>query len=118
MDEQPFISVVIPVWNSSDMMGKCPAAIGAQTYPRDRCKVGDNGSTDETAEATRSFPFVTLLSEPVASSCRARNRGLASARGEYVAFTDADCIPDRAGNNKLFFDARSACRQLYRARIV
>lgn len=96
MDEQPFISVVIPVWNSPDAIAKCLAAIEAQTYPRDRYEVlvVDNGSTDETAGVARSFPFVTLLSEPIASSYRARNRGLASARGEYVAFTDADCIPD------------------------
>ncbi|MCI0428977.1 MAG: glycosyltransferase [Rhodospirillales bacterium] len=95
MDEQPFISVVIPVWNSPDLIAKCLAAMAAQTYPRDRFEVlvVDNGSTDETAEVARSVPFVTLLSEPIASSYRARNRGLRSARGEYVAFTDADCVP-------------------------
>jgi glycosyltransferase involved in cell wall biosynthesis len=96
MDEQPFISVVIPVWNSPGLLAKCLAAIGAQAYPRDRCEVlvVDNGSTDETADVARSFPFVTLLFEPVAGSYRARNRGLNSADGDYVAFTDADCIPD------------------------
>jgi glycosyltransferase involved in cell wall biosynthesis len=97
VDDLPFISVVIPVWNSPELIAKCLAAIGSQTYPRDRFEVlvVDNGSTDETAEVVRSFPAVTLLSEPVASSYRARNRGLRSARGECVAFTDADCIPDR-----------------------
>jgi glycosyltransferase involved in cell wall biosynthesis len=95
MDEQPFISVVIPVWNSPDLLAKCLAAIAAQTYPRDRYEVlvVDNGSTDETDAVARSFSFVTLLTEPIASSYRARNRGLQSARGDYVAFTDADCIP-------------------------
>ena len=95
-DQQPFISVVIPVWNSPDMIAKCLAAIAAQTYPRDRFEVlvVDNGSTDETADVARSFPFVTVLSEPIASSYRARNLGLRSARGDYVAFTDADCVPD------------------------
>jgi glycosyltransferase involved in cell wall biosynthesis len=96
MDDQPFISVIVPVWNSPVEIAKCLAAIGAQTYPRDRHEVivVDNGSTDETAKIARSFPFVTLLSEPVASSYRARNLGLKVARGDYVAFTDADCIPD------------------------
>jgi glycosyltransferase involved in cell wall biosynthesis len=96
VDEQPFISVVIPVWNSPDLIAKCLTAIGAQTYPRDRYEVlvVDNGSTDETADAVLAFPFATLLSEPIAGSYRARNLGLRSARGDYVAFTDADCIPD------------------------
>jgi len=96
MDDQPFISVVIPVWNSPMPIAKCLAAIGAQTYPSERYEVlvVDNGSTDDTASVVRSFPFVTLLSEPIASSYRARNLGLKAARGEYVAFTDADCIPD------------------------
>lgn len=96
MDEQPFISVIIPVWNSPDLIAKCLTAIAGQTYPGDRYEVlvVDNGSTDETAAVARSLPFVTLLSEPVAGSYPARNLGLKSARGEYVAFTDADCIPD------------------------
>jgi glycosyltransferase involved in cell wall biosynthesis len=94
--EAPFISVIIPVWNSPDLIAKCLRAIGAQTYPRKQYEVLviDNGSTDETADVVRSFSFATLLSEPVAGSYRARNLGLRSACGEYVAFTDADCVPD------------------------
>ena len=96
MTELPLVSVVIPVWNSPDLIGKCLTALAQQTYPRDRFEVlvVDNGSTDATANVARSYPFVAVLSEPVAGSYRARNRGLRSARGEYVAFTDADCIPD------------------------
>ncbi len=96
LDEQPFISVVIPVWNGPDLIARCLTALGAQTYPSDRFEVlvVDNGSTDQTGEVARAFPFATVLSEPVPGSYRARNLGWTSARGEYVAFTDADCIPD------------------------
>jgi len=96
MDEKPFISVVIPAWNCPDLIARCLASLGAQTYPRDRYEVlvVDNGSSDATPDVARSFPFVTLLSEPVAGSYRARNRGLGAARGAYVAFTDADCVAD------------------------
>jgi glycosyltransferase involved in cell wall biosynthesis len=96
MDEQPFISVIIPVWNSPELIAKCLTALAAQSYPRDRHEVVvvDNGSTDSTAEVARSYPFAAVLSEPTPGAYRARNLGLKSTRGEYVAFTDADCIPD------------------------
>lgn len=91
----PFISVVVPVWNSPDQIAKCLTALGEQTYPKDRFEVlvVDNGSTDSTTEIVRRFPIATLLSEPAPGSYHARNHGLNAARGEYVAFTDADCIP-------------------------
>jgi glycosyltransferase involved in cell wall biosynthesis len=96
MEDYPLVSLVIPVWNSPDLIAKCLAAIGEQTYPCDRFEVLviDNGSTDTTADVIRSFPIAKLISEPAAGSYCARNRGLGEARGEYVAFTDADCVPD------------------------
>ena len=97
MPEQPFISVIVPVWNSPELIAKCLTALNAQTYPRERFEVivVDNGSTDATADVVRGFAGVTLLSEPVAGSYRARNLGLRAAKGDFVAFTDADCVPDR-----------------------
>ena len=94
-DECPIVSVVVPVWNSPKLIRLCLEALARQSCPRDRFEVlvVDNGSTDETADVVRSFPAVRLLSEPVPGSYKARNRGLSEARGAYVAFTDADCIP-------------------------
>lgn len=91
----PLVSVIVPVWNGAEEIPLCLAALEAQTYPRDRLEiiVVDNASTDATADCVRRFPGVTLLHEPVAGSYHARNLGLGQARGEYIAFTDADCIP-------------------------
>jgi glycosyltransferase involved in cell wall biosynthesis len=91
----PFVSVIIPVWNSPELIQKCLRAVTAQTYPADRFEVlvVDNASTDATVAAIAAFPRVTLLSEPQPGSYHARNAGLGAARGAYVAFTDADCIP-------------------------
>jgi glycosyltransferase involved in cell wall biosynthesis len=91
----PLVSVIVPVWNGAEQIPLCLAALQAQTYPKDRLEiiVVDNASTDATAEVVQGFAGVTLLHEPVAGSYHARNRALGQARGDYVAFTDADCIP-------------------------
>lgn len=93
----PLVSVIIPVWNGRDPIQRCLAALRAQTMPEDQFEVivVDNGSTDGTAEVVRAFPGVTLLVEPRPGSYAARNLGLAHARGRYIAFTDADCRPER-----------------------
>ncbi|MFC0200955.1 glycosyltransferase [Paracoccus rhizosphaerae] len=89
------ISVVIPVWNGESRIAATLDAISLQTAARDQFEVivVDNGSTDGTADIVRRYPFVTLLSEPQPGSYRARNRGVAVARCEYILFTDGDCIP-------------------------
>jgi glycosyltransferase involved in cell wall biosynthesis len=95
MRGEPVLTVIIPVWNGEDRIGLCLDALGKQTVPAGRFEVivVDNGSTDRSAEIARSFPFVTVVAEPIASSYRARNTGLQHARCEYVLFTDADCVP-------------------------
>ena len=97
MDELPFVSVIVPVWNSPELIAKCLTALREQEYPAGRFEVivVDNGSTDHTVEVVRSFAGVRLLTEAEPGSYRARNAGLRAAKGEYVAFTDADCVPAR-----------------------
>jgi len=93
----PFVSVIVPVYNGADTIGECLLAVANQDYPRDRYEivVVDNNSTDETAKAIRQFPVRYVLETAVQSSYAARNRGVGEARGEVLAFTDADCVPDR-----------------------
>jgi glycosyltransferase involved in cell wall biosynthesis len=94
----PRISVIIPAWNEAVRVERLLQALAAQTLDSSLFEVIviDNGSTDGTADAARKFP-VTVLEEPQPGSYRARNAGLAQVRGEYVAFTDADCTPRRTG---------------------
>lgn len=94
----PFVSVIIPVLNRRGVIGACLDALGRQTYPRDRYEVivVDNGSTDGTIAEIERYPTVRLLKEPRRSSYAARNRGIAGATGETIAFTDSDCLPDPA----------------------
>jgi glycosyltransferase involved in cell wall biosynthesis len=91
----PFVSVIIPVYNDADRLTRCLASLAEQTYPRDRFEVlvVDNGSKDDVNGVVQTFEDVRMLTELRAGSYAARNRGVREARGEIVAFTDADCVP-------------------------
>ncbi len=89
-------SVVIPVRNRPAEIRRCVWGVRTCEYPEDRYEiiVVDNGSTDRTAtEAERAGAWV--VREPVANRCRARNLGVAAARGRWIVFLDSDCVPAR-----------------------
>ncbi|MFO7166538.1 MAG: glycosyltransferase [Chloroflexota bacterium] len=91
----PFVSVIIPVFNDTERLLRCLQALERQTYPRARYEVVvvDNGSDDDVRAALRQHELVVFCCEPRPGSYAARNAGLAIARGEVLAFTDSDCLP-------------------------
>ncbi|TVQ08720.1 MAG: glycosyltransferase [Leptolyngbya sp. DLM2.Bin27] len=95
--EVPFVSVIIPVFNDGERLRLCLAALAEQTYVRSRFEiiVVDNGSDDveQIKTIVAAYNNAALAVEPIPGSYAARNRGLALAKGEVIAFTDADCIP-------------------------
>ena len=93
--ELPFISVVVPVYNGRSVISLCIEALLAQDYPTDRREiiVVDNNSTDGTGDIVAGYPVTLLFERDIQTSYAARNRGLLQARGDIVAFTDADCLP-------------------------
>lgn len=76
------------------MIGECIEALLAQTYPADRYEVivVDNGSTDGTAQVVQRYPVRYLCWDEVQTSYAARNAGVVLARGEALAFCDADQV--------------------------
>ncbi|MFZ2956942.1 MAG: glycosyltransferase [Candidatus Ozemobacteraceae bacterium] len=90
----PFVSVIIPAFNAGETITGCLRSLTALSWPRDRLEllIIDDGSTDQTTQIASTFPGVTLLRQPNAGPSSARNRGIAAARGELLAFTDADCL--------------------------
>ena len=90
------VSVVVPAYNAAPTLGDCLQALAAQSLtPADyEVLVVDDGSTDATARIAAGFD-VQVLSQQRQGPSGARNTGLAAACGEWVAFTDADCIPSR-----------------------
>ncbi len=92
----PTVTVVVPVRNAVSTIGHCLQAICAQRWDGGELEiiVVDNGSTDGTLQKiAKDFPTVRLLQESNPGVSHARNLAIREARGEWVAFTDADCIP-------------------------
>lgn len=93
--DTPLISVIIPVFNDAARLRLCLGALGEQVAaPPFEIMVVDNGSTDDIAAVIRDYPLVNWLKEAKPGSYNARNNALRIARGDILAFTDSDCIPD------------------------
>ncbi|MEO8056013.1 MAG: glycosyltransferase [Acidobacteriota bacterium] len=94
MGAPPFartFSVVIPVFNAERYLGVAIASALAQTFPPLEIVVVDDGSTDSSREVAAGFGGrVRVFSGPNAGPSAARNRGVREARGEWIAFLDAD----------------------------
>ena len=92
---EPTITVIAPVWNGEREVGLLLDALAAQTAPERAFEVivVDNGSTDGTADVLARYPSIRVLREPEPGSYRARNLAIRNARGRFLLFTDADCVP-------------------------
>lgn len=91
------ISVIVPFYNSERYIERCIEGLLSQDYPAQEYEVimVDNGGADRSAGIVQRYPSITLLEEAKRGSYAARNRGLRVAKGDIVAFTDADCVPCR-----------------------
>jgi glycosyltransferase involved in cell wall biosynthesis len=87
---QPLISVIIPSWNAAGFLPEAVESIRAQKYAPLEIIVVDDGSTDRTAELIRSWSDVRYLWQENQGPSAARNTGIDTARGELLAFLDAD----------------------------
>ncbi|MCK4736316.1 MAG: glycosyltransferase [Methanophagales archaeon] len=90
-----YVSIIVPVYNSAHTIEECIKSLLNLEYPKDKYEIiiVDNNSTDTTVEIVKKYP-VKVLHEGKQSSYAARNLGIKNAKGEIVAFTDADCIVD------------------------
>ena len=95
--EPLFISVIVPVYNAKETLLNCLTALTTQTYPPHCYEiiVVNNNSTDTSMVIAKGFSNVRIFEEKSAqSSYAARNLGIREAKGELIAFTDADCVVD------------------------
>jgi glycosyltransferase involved in cell wall biosynthesis len=86
------VSFVIPAYNEKKYVGKCIASIlrAVGGNPNIEIIVVDNASDDRTEAEAGRFPGVRVVHEPSKGLTCARQRGLQVARGELLAYLDAD----------------------------
>ncbi len=94
MEQTPFISVIVPVYNIKEYLPRCVRSITAQTYQNLELILVDDGSTDGTAalcdELAKEDQRIRVFHKENGGSSSARNLAIQQARGEYLAFVDSD----------------------------
>lgn len=86
------ISVVIPSYNSADTIGECLRTAFASKYSNFEVIVVDDFSSDNSVEVIKKFPCSLICLEKRSGTSKARNTGANESAGEFIFFTDADCL--------------------------
>lgn len=110
MGSAPKVTVLMPVYNRADYVGEAIGSVLAQTYSDFELLVIDDASSDGSAEVVEGFadPRLRLVrNDANLGGAKIRNRGLALARGTYVAMLDSDdrAEPRRLSRQVAFLDA-------------
>ena len=92
----PFVSIIIPVRNVGKIIGQCLEGLNNLNYPKDKYEIiiSDSESTDDTRAIVKKYGAI-FVSTPKRSVCAGRNEGFRAAKGEIIAFSDADCVMDK-----------------------
>lgn len=89
--EPGLVTVVIPTYNRSAIVGCAIESALRQTYPHLECVVVDDGSSDDTRAVVESYgPRVRYFYQENAGVTAARNHAMRRARGEFLAYLDSD----------------------------
>jgi glycosyltransferase involved in cell wall biosynthesis len=94
----PLVSVIIPVYNGQKYLAATIESVIQQTYQPLEIIVIDDGSTDNSTAIARSYSEVNYIYQNNQGVAVARNTGIANSQGEFIAFIDQD---DLWTSNKL-----------------
>ena len=103
---KPKVSVIVPVFNGETFVSECIESLLVQTLRDIEIILVDDGSTDGTGRICREYASsddrIILIQQVNAGVSAARNAGLRVAKGEYLAFADADDLVPADGLKALF----------------
>jgi mycofactocin system glycosyltransferase len=109
IEEQPTVSIIIPVKDQPDDIVKCVRALKDLNYPRNKFEVivVDDGSENSVADTFSPQDVRVIRQERSLGPAASRNNGAAQARGRVFAFLDADCVAGESWLTELipFFGA-------------
>jgi cellulose synthase/poly-beta-1,6-N-acetylglucosamine synthase-like glycosyltransferase len=92
MPPRPTVTIVIPVRDDAQLLGRCLAALRRQSWPPDEIVVVDDGSRDASARVAMEHGAV-VAQRPPAGIATASAEGYGMASGDLIARLDADCVP-------------------------
>ena len=110
------ISIIIPVYNTAHYLKKCLDSILCNTYKNCEIICVNDGSTDDSLEILNVYAEkdsrIRIINIPNGGVSKARNIGLAEAKGEYIAFVDSDDWIDPTLYSRLFQLSKGNCQLL------
>lgn len=93
--KSPLVSIIMPAYNAARFIAQSIRSVQAQTYPHWELIIIDDASADDTGAIVQQFKDERIRYHRVnriGSPSGVRNTGLKLARGEYIAFLDADDV--------------------------
>lgn len=106
LKEDKRITVIVPVYNAEGTLARCLESIQRQTYQNWEAVLVDDGSTDSSPLICQRYAGLDQRFVPVFQKhggiSRVRNAGVEKARGDYIAFVDADDYAEPQMLEKLY----------------
>lgn len=94
MPDIPFVSIIIPVYNTEKYLPRCLDSVLAQSYSNFELILVDDGSVDNSGKICDEYAArdsrIRVLHQDNQGVSIARNNGMAAAQGEYISFIDSD----------------------------
>jgi hypothetical protein len=110
---EPLVSVVLPVYNCEEYLGAAIESILSQSYHSFEFIVIDDGSKDRSAEVIKRFQDerIRIIHQSNQGLAATLNRGIAMARGQYIARQDQDDLsyPERLARQVAHMEAYPDC---------
>ncbi len=90
--DSPFFTVIIPTYNRAHLIKRPIESVIAQTFPSWELIIVDDGSTDNSEQAVKSFSDnrIRYIFQKNQERSAARNTGIQNAQGQYICFLDSD----------------------------